>query len=59
MIAKIYIEIGEKTKRLGGRRGQTLARIVIHDNKNFRWAHLKRKRNSNNRAISGVTTVLL
>jgi hypothetical protein len=44
MIAKIYIEKGTKTKRVGGR-GLTLTRIVLRHNKNFRGVRPKRERN--------------
>jgi hypothetical protein len=57
MIAKIYIEKG-KNKKSRGRRGLTLARIVLHHNKTFSGAHSKRERNGKNRARSGATIVL-
>jgi hypothetical protein len=57
MIAKIYIKRGTN-KRSRGRRGLILERIILHHNKNFRWAHPKRKRNSKNRVRSGTTTIL-
>jgi hypothetical protein len=64
---KLYTNDGQdvyrkraKTKRVGGgrRRGLTLARIILHHNKNFRGAHPKRERNGKNRARSGTATIL-
>jgi hypothetical protein len=52
MIAKIYKEKGHKQKEWWGdwRRGITLARIVLHHNKNFRGAYPKRERNDKSTA---------
>jgi hypothetical protein len=58
MIVKIYIEKATKTKRVGGRRGLTLVRIVFCHNKNFRRSCPKRERNHKNRARSDAATVL-
>jgi hypothetical protein len=59
MMAKMYIEKGAKTKRVGGEEERlTLARIILHHNKNFRGAHPKRERNGKNRARSGTATIL-
>jgi hypothetical protein len=52
------IEKGAKTKRVGGGRGLTLARIVLHHNKKFRGAHPKRERNGKTSARLGIATVL-
>jgi hypothetical protein len=49
MIVKIYRKRG-KNKRSRGRRGLTLARIVLCHNKNFRGSRPKRERNGKNRA---------
>jgi hypothetical protein len=48
---------GQKPKEWA-RRGLTLARIILHHNKNFSGACPKRERNSKNRTRSGATTVL-
>jgi hypothetical protein len=54
-----YRKRGKNEKSRGERRrGLTLARIVLHHNKNFRGACPKRERNGKNRARSGVATVL-
>jgi hypothetical protein len=52
-----------KTKKQGGeeerRRGLTLAKIILHHNKNFRGACSERKRNDKNMTRSAAATVLL
>jgi hypothetical protein len=58
MIAKVYIQKRGKNKKSRGRRGLTLARIVLHHNKNFRGVRPKKKRNGHNRARSDATTIL-
>jgi hypothetical protein len=47
-----------KTKRVGGRRGLTFARIVLCHNKIFRGVHPKMERNGKNMARSGTAVVL-
>jgi hypothetical protein len=54
MIAKIHRKRGKNKKSRGERkRGLTLARIVLHHNKNFRGERPKRERNSKNKARTG------
>jgi hypothetical protein len=55
MIVKIQ---WSKNKKSRGRRGLTLARIILHHRNNFRGPHSKREINGKNRAGSSAATVL-
>jgi hypothetical protein len=59
MIVRVYRKMSKnKESWEETRRGQTLARIVLHHNKNFRGACPKRERNGKNRARTCAATIL-